>query len=72
MEDNIQDLGKIIICMVMEFILGKMGGSMRGTMKWIKSMAMVCISGQMGGGMKEIGIMESSTAKESMHFQTVL
>ena len=55
MEDSIQVLGKIITCMAMGFIRGKMGVDMRVIMRWIKNMGMVYIHGLMGEDMRVIG-----------------
>ena len=72
MEDNILVHGRITICTVMEFILGKMEEDTRVIMRWIKSMAMVCTSGQTGEDTKVIGLMENNMAKENTYCQMEL
>ena len=61
----IKGLGKIIICMVKESILGVMAENMRVNTIWTRNMAMEYTIGQMGENMKEIGPMESNMGKES-------
>ena len=72
MVDNIQGLGRITICMVTEYILGRTGGAMRDTTSSIKSMAMGSTNGPTGGDMKATGIMASSMARGSTYYLTVL
>ena len=67
-----KDLGRTIICMAKESILGAMAGSMMENIIWIKSMVLAFIFGLMEGGMKVIGRMENSMEVESTCCQTEL
>ena len=71
MGDNLQDHGLITICMVTEFIHGKMEGDMKDIMKWTKNTDMVFIFGLMAEGMREIGQMGNSMGKENTYYQIV-
>lgn len=61
--------GRIIICMAMGSIDGKMVEGMKEISKTIRNTDMVCITGLMVEYMKVIGHLVNSTAKESTHFQ---
>ena len=52
---NLQGLGRIIICMDMESILGKMAEGTKAIMKWTRSMDMVYINGLMEESTRAIG-----------------
>jgi hypothetical protein len=47
--------GKIIICMVMAFTLGKMVGVMRESTSWTRNMALEFMSGPMEDDMRVTG-----------------
>lgn len=64
--------GKLTICMVRVFILGKMEENTKVLMNQIKSMVMVYMFGQMVGDMKEIGLMENNMDKENIYYLMVL
>ena len=64
MEENIQDNGKIIECMVKEFINGKMEGNIKVTILWIRNTEKELTFFLMEKNIKEIGKMESSMEKE--------
>ena len=55
MGGNLRGHGRIIICMDMESIRGKMEEGMRAIMRWIRSMGMEYINGQMEGSMRVTG-----------------
>jgi hypothetical protein len=55
MEGDMMEHGKIITCMAMEHILGKMAGGMRANILWIRSTAMEYIRGLMAGSIRETG-----------------
>lgn len=67
-----REAGRTTTCMGLEPIHGKMVGSMKASITWIKNMDSEFIPGLMVGGMKVTGQMESSMEKESISFQMVL
>ena len=66
MEENIKVNGLKIICMVKEYILGKMGENMKDNIIWTKNKELGNIDGQMEENIKEIGKMVNSTGKENI------
>lgn len=72
MVDSILGHGKIITCMVMEYILGRMAEDMKATMKWIKNMGTVSINGLTAEDMREIGLTENSTGKANISYLIIL
>ena len=70
MAENIQEFGKIIICMVLGNICGKMAENMKVIMKMIKKMVSEYIHGQMAESMKAIGFKANNTEKENIFNKT--
>jgi len=67
-----KDPGKIIICMVKEYILGVTVENMMESILWIKNMAMESTIGQMEEDMKVFGQTESNMEKENIFCLMVL
>lgn len=72
MAENTMVSGKIIICTVKVYTLGKMEECMRETMKMIVNMVMEFTHGMMESNTKAGGKMENNTEKESTEKMDVI
>lgn len=64
MEEDMKEIGKIIICMVEGFILGKMVEGTKENIRMIENMVMEHIHGLMGDNMMGIGRTENNMELE--------
>ena len=64
-----KETGRKTTCMVMEFINGATGGSMKESTFKIRKMVTVVTSGLMGEGTKDTGAKANNTEKESIFYQ---
>lgn len=68
--DGIKDIGKIIECMEMVYILGMMGEVIKVNIIWIKNKVKEYIHGLMDESLMDIGLMESKKEQEKWFIPT--